>query len=166
MINEVIKTSQAEWISVLEGSQYYKSVQDIIKAANMSIRLAMFHVAYTNEDHPTKSLLDELITAEKRGVDVKVIFDQDRENDPYKSTIINKAAKEYLENNGISCKFDKPEILLHSKYLVIDSKYCVIGSHNWSAGSYFQFDDISFVVCSTEIAEQLSERFEQLWMGT
>lgn len=160
---ELVETSQVKWVSVLKGSQYYKSIPDLLKSADKFLKVAMFHIAYPKENHPTKTLLDELIKANERGVEVKVILDRDKESDPYKSTVINKNAKEYLENNGVSCKFDKEDTLLHSKYIVIDDKYCVIGSHNWSAGSYFQFDDLSFVINSDEIAIQLNERFDQLW---
>lgn len=160
---ELIETSLAEWISVLDGSEYYKSVPDIIKSANKSVKVAMFHIAYPKTDHPTKTLLDQLIEAQKKGVEVKVVLDKDREHDPYKSKVINQNAKEYLKKNGVECKFDKEDILLHSKYIIVDDKYIVIGSHNWSAGSYFQFDDLSFVICSPEISVQLSERFDKLW---
>ena len=136
----------------------------VIDANDHSIKLAMFHIALPKEKHPTKVLLDELVNAKNRGVEVKVLLDRDRETDPYKSTVINTQAKEYLEANGIECRFDKEEILLHSKYLIVDDNLCVLGSHNWSAGSYFQFDDLSLVVKSSELSQQLTNRFENLWL--
>ena len=160
---DTITTFPSDWLAVLASIDYFKHLPDIIKAANVSIKLTMFHIALPQGPHPTKILLDELINAKARGVEVKVMLDQDRETDLYKSTIINTAAKKYLEENGIQCKYDSKEVLLHSKYMIVDNNICVVGSHNWSAGSYFQFDDLSFVVSSNSLGQQLSERFEQLW---
>ncbi|HYO92481.1 MAG TPA: phospholipase D-like domain-containing protein, partial [Pyrinomonadaceae bacterium] len=69
----------------------------------------------------------------------------------------------YLEENGVSCKFDRQERLLHSKYLIIDNSLLIIGSHNWSAGSFFQFDDLSLAVRSTDLVAQQLSRFNALW---
>ena len=82
--------------------------------------------------------------------------------DPYLSTVINTAAKEYLEAEGVDCRFDQEDVLMHSKFLVLDEKVCVVGSHNWSAGSYFHFDDLSMVVASEELGAELAARFEQM----
>jgi phosphatidylserine/phosphatidylglycerophosphate/cardiolipin synthase-like enzyme len=47
--------------------------------------------------------------------------------------------------------------------VVIDGTEVIIGSHNWSAGSYFQFDDASVLVTSLNLAAEMSQRFETLW---
>jgi phosphatidylserine/phosphatidylglycerophosphate/cardiolipin synthase-like enzyme len=52
--------------------------------------------------------------------------------------------------------------LLHSKFLIVDD-LIVIGSHNWSAGFYFQFNDWSVVVISPGLTQEMSTRFNSLW---
>ncbi len=88
---------------------------------------------------------------------------RDRATDPYLSTIINSPAKAYLDAHGVACKFDGEDVLLHSKFAVIDSRVCVMGSHNWSAGSFFHYDDLSFAVEAESLAGQLIARFDSLW---
>lgn len=154
---------ETEFVGVLEGAAYYERLPEFFRAAGLSIKVAMFHIAFPGPNHPTKLLLDELIAAKARGVDVRVVLDRDRATDPYMSTIINTNAKQYLKSHGIECRWDKEDVLLHSKYVIIDNKLCILGSHNWSVGSYSQFDDMSFVVQSLEIALALITRFEQLW---
>ena len=154
---------EAEIVGVLEGTAYYERLPEFLRAASASIKVALFHAAFPGPNHPTKLLLDELIAAKSRGVDVRVVLDRDRETDPYMSTIINNKAKRYLEDHGVECRFDKEDVLLHSKYVILDEKLCILGSHNWSAGSYSEFDDLSFVVQSLEMAAALVARFEQLW---
>lgn len=155
--------AEAGFVGVLEGTAYYERLPEFIRAASASIKVAMFHAAFPGPNHPTKLLLDELIAARARGVDVRVVLDRDRATDPYMSTVINTKAKRYLEDQGVECRFDKEDVLLHSKYVVLDERLCILGSHNWSAGSYFAFDDLSFVVESPEMAAALVARFEQLW---
>lgn len=153
----------AEFVGILEGPAYYERLPEFLRAASISIKVAMFHAAFPGPNHPTKLLLDELIASTARGVDVRVVLDRDRATDPYMSTVINTSAKRYLENHGVECRFDKEDVLLHSKYVIVDEKLCVLGSHNWSAGSYSTFDDLSFVVESSGMAAALVARFELLW---
>jgi competence protein ComEA len=155
--------AEAVILGILEGTAYYERLPEFLRDSSASIKVAMFHAAFPGPNHPTKLLLDALIAAKTRGVDVKVVLDRDRETDPYMSTVINTKAKRYLEDNGVECRFDKKDVLLHSKYVILDEKLCILGSHNWSAGSYSKFDDLSFVVQSDVIAASLVARFEQLW---
>lgn len=154
---------KCSWIGILRDSQYYYWLSDAIDKAKEKIDMAMFHIAMPAENHPTRLLLDKLIAAKKRGVEVRVLLDRDREEDVYKSTIINTDALETLKAGGVDARFDTEDRLLHSKFLVLDSVTAIVGSHNWSAGSYFNYDDITMVINSKSFAEELRQRFEQLW---
>lgn len=150
-------------VGILDGNAYHEFLPGILGSAQSSIRVAMFHAALPGPQHPTRALLDALIDAHGRGVDVRVLLDSDRSTDPYLSTVINSAAKRYLEEAGVACRFDDEAHLLHSKYVVVDAEVAVVGSHNWSAGSYFRFDDVSIVVRSNSFAGELVARFDRLW---
>jgi hypothetical protein len=157
--------TDAEWIGILDGPEYYETVPELLSKATSSIDVCMFHISFPKEDHPSRQLLDTLITAQARGVSVRVLIDRDLKQDPYLSTVINTPAKKYLEENGVSCRFDEEQRLLHSKYVVIDSSVVIIGSHNWTAGSYFEFVDLSLVLSSQKLGQQLVQRFTKLWEG-
>jgi hypothetical protein len=158
--------TDAEWIGILDGPEYYEKVPELISKANSSIDVCMFHITLPKEDHPSRRLLDALITAQTRGVKVRVFVDKDAKKDPYLSTIINTPAKRYLEEHNVPCRFDEEKRLLHSKFLVIDSSVVIIGSHNWTAGSYFEFADLSLVISSQKLGQQLVQRFTKLWEGS
>jgi competence ComEA-like helix-hairpin-helix protein len=160
------KPVSAQWAGVLQGSQYYKALPDLAGEAQSSIVVCMFHISYPSEKHPTRDLLDALVAAHTRGVAVRVLMDRDRVGDPYQSTIINTPAKTFLQKRGVPCRFDREDRLLHSKYVVLDASTVVIGSHNWSAGSFFHFDDLSVVIYSAAFAAVLTERFDILWGET
>jgi phosphatidylserine/phosphatidylglycerophosphate/cardiolipin synthase-like enzyme len=94
---------------------------------------------------------------------VRVLVDQDRDEDPYRSTVINEIAVGFLRDAGVDVWRDAPATLLHSKFVLIDSDLTVIGSHNWSAGSYFQFDDMSLAIRSAATTAAQRARFDVLW---
>jgi phosphatidylserine/phosphatidylglycerophosphate/cardiolipin synthase-like enzyme len=123
----------------------------------------MFHIALPTSSHPTRRLLDALIDARRRNLSVRVLMDADRDTDPYRSTVINAGAKVYLEAAGVPVRFDPEDRLLHSKFIVIDGSVVIMGSHNWSAGSYFQFDDLSVAIHSQTVGQEQSGRFNSLW---
>jgi cardiolipin synthase len=151
------------WVGILRGSDYYYWLPSAFADAKNRIDIAMFHMAIPSEKHPTRILIEELIKAQKRGVKVSVLLDRDREEDPYKSEVININALNLLLSNNIAVKFDTEKQLLHSKLIIIDKHLAIIGSHNWSAGSYFRYDDISLVLESKSLVEELRSRFESIW---
>lgn len=154
---------EAENVGVLEGSRYYQRVQELIAAAARKLDVCLFHIALPTEDHPTAKLLAVVRDAHRRGVAVRVLVDRDRPEDAYKSTVINAPAVKYLRDAGVPVRQDAPERLLHSKFLVIDDDLALVGSHNWSAGSFFQLDDITLVIRSAQVAAAQRRRFESLW---
>lgn len=164
--NPPIIKHHCSWIGILRGSEYYYWLSDALDNAKERIEIAMFHMALPDENHPTHLLLDKLINAKNRGVEVRVLLDSDQKEDVYKSTIINQRALEILKAGGVDARFDAEDKLLHSKFLVIDSDIAVVGSHNWSAGSYFAYDDITMVINSENFVEELHQRFEKLWITT
>jgi len=159
----VSKQHAADEVHALNGSAYYEMVKESIGKAIASIDVAMFHIAFPKENHPTRAILDSLAAAKQKGAIVRVLVDRDQESDPYKSEIINRPALEYLRERGIECRSDETGRLLHSKFLVLDEERVILGSHNWSAGSYFQFDDASVLIVSKEFAATVAQRFATMW---
>lgn len=152
-----------DMIKPLINSDYYYHLQTLFSNASHTIKVCMFHIAFPSESHPTRVLLDKLIEKNQQGVEVQVLLDKDRPSDPYRSTVINQFAKDYLEENGVTVRFDPVDKLLHSKMVIIDDNYVVIGSHNWSAGSYFHVDELSLLLNSPELALKYKQRFDGLW---
>ena len=157
------ETVAAPRTALLSGKRYYYHVRDAIRVAQERVDVAMFHIALPVEDHPTRQLLDALVEARARDVRVRVLVDRDRPSDPYNSTVINAAAIAFLLDGGVTVRVDASRKLLHSKFLVIDANHTIMGSHNWSAGSYFGFDDLSVDVESSALARITRQRFQTLW---
>jgi hypothetical protein len=153
----------AEWIGELWGEDYVKALPVLLQGAKETVIVCMFHIAAASSSHPTFKLLQALVDAHQRGVTVRVLVDSDTKSDPYRSSVINAHALRFLREAGVDCRSDASPRLLHSKYLVVDRKLVILGSHNWSAGSYFEFDDLTMVVASRPLSAQLEARFENQW---
>lgn len=158
-----IANLEVDTLSVLADRDYYQALPDLLNGASTSILVCLFFMALGDEEHPTRTLLDTLIQKSSEGVVVKVLLDRDEEDDPYGSRLINASAARYLSENGVEVKTDQSDKLLHSKFLLINEDTTVIGSHNWTAGSYFSFKDVSFLIKGTAVNAYWSTRFEDLW---
>ena len=155
-----LQWKSAMWAGVLSGDAYALAVARLLKDATQTVDLCMFHIALGVE---TKALVEALIDAAARGVVVRVLVDRDRRDDPYRSTLINSRARKALEAGGVKVRQDPANVLLHSKFMVVDSALVVLGSHNWSAGSLSGYDDTSVVLQSSDLAAVLTLRFDALW---
>ena len=76
---------------VILGSQYPYVLEELISKAEKSISVMLFYISFNpnNEKSPVNKLVNLLIEAKKRGVDVKVIMDKDNDGDVYGSRTIN-----------------------------------------------------------------------------
>ncbi len=142
---------------------YHGVLLDLIGHAAESVDVCMFHIALGGPNHPTRLLVAALGEAVQRGVAVRVLVDRDRRTDPYRSTVVNRPAVEFLGSLGVPVRSDREDRLLHSKFAIFDHRWTVIGSHNWSAGSFEEFDDVSLLIDGVGIAGTQTSRFDELW---
>lgn len=103
-----------------------------------------------------KSMLDALIMAKKRGVDVKVIIDAVNAKSQYSKHHI-------MRDNGILVKTENYAGKLHSKSMIVDDKYVVIGSMNFSYSGNSKNDENLIIIKNRNIAIFYRKFFEYLW---
>ncbi|MGG5260330.1 phospholipase D-like domain-containing protein [Phycicoccus avicenniae] len=147
-------------VSVLSDGQYPLSLTNLLDSASQAIDVCMFHIAAGQR---TQTLMDALTSAVNRGVEVRVLLDRDRPKDPYNSNVVNIRARRLLQAGGVRVRQDPAHRLLHSKFVIVDLDRVVLGSHNWSSGSFAGFDDVSVILQSAEITSQLVSRFDDGW---
>jgi hypothetical protein len=146
------------------NTDYRDATLQLIHGAEERVWVAMFFMVYGNdEEYPIRSMVNALIAAQERGLDVRVLLDRDRPEDPYSSSEINAPAARALRDAGVSVRFDPPEQAIHSKVLIIDGHSVLAGSHNWTAGSIFQYEDVSFLLESPELSQEFGAWFQELW---
>ena len=149
---------------VLDDTQYLYFLIQALKTAKKKIRTIMFFMVYKDaEKYPTDKIMDAIIDAKERGVDIKVILDKDAEGEVYGSRLINKEAYNKFIEKGIDVLFDFEEKVTHSKLIIIDDDHAIVGSHNWTAGSFYAYDDKSIYIESADFSTKMSGYFDSLW---
>lgn len=118
-----------------------------------------------------KNIIQALNRAIKRGVNVEVITNGDTKKCSFASRTLGprnrlhyeKLIRNSKKTNAGTCQifeFQEPDILLHSKAMVIDEKTLLIGSFNISSESARCDDESLFIVQSDKLAKQAIEAFE------
>lgn len=99
---------------------------------------------------------NSLINAKKRGVDVKIIIDA--------TNIYAKKSKvKTLRNSNISVKVENYAGKVHSKSIIIDDKYIIAGSMNFTNSGENKNDENVLIIQDSSLARHYKGFFEYLW---
>jgi len=92
-------------------------------------------------------LVEDLISAHKRGLKVRVILDQ---TEGFTDSA-NDAAAQYLRENGVEVLRDDLATQTHAKLVVIDDDKVVVGSTNWTQPAAEEGNEASVLITSREV---------------
>ncbi len=99
-----------------------------------------------------------LVAAHKRGVDVRVITDRERLNDPKQ-----RAAVSALREAGIPIMVNRHENLMHLKQVVVDDEVNTNGSMNHTTSGNRYNDERLDVIKDHAISVKAREKFLSMW---
>ncbi|MCG2713713.1 MAG: phospholipase D-like domain-containing protein [Candidatus Omnitrophica bacterium] len=150
-------------VSPLCNREYFPAAQRGISQAKKSILLVMYLISFNKEDKNSKvfQLMDELIKAKLRGVEVKVILDY-QSGSSFSAGQSNYEAFRFLKDKGIDAYFDGAGVYTHNKAIVIDKRIVISGSHNWSNAALARSNETSFLIDSPKLARQLLDEFSRI----
>lgn len=150
--------------ALIDDSSYMFFVNKALATAKKRVYIAMFFMRFEKEGkYPTDIMMEELVRCKQRGVEIKIILDKDAEGDCYGSRIINKNAYDFFNEQGIDVTYDFEGEVTHSKVVIIDDAHVIVGSHNWTAGSFFAYDDKSLYIESPGLNRLATDRFLKNW---
>ena len=97
-----------------------------------------------------------MINAHKRGVNIKIILD---------ATTISSAKNKIklLRDNGISVKVENYAGKVHSKSIIVDDKYIIAGSMNFTNSGENYNDENVLIIEDTRLTKYYRGFFEYLW---
>ncbi|MBN1120769.1 MAG: phospholipase [Anaerolineae bacterium] len=123
---------------------------ELINSAQTSIVAAMFELDLQN-------VADALIAAHDRGVDVRIVYDDEHtEDDPQMEEIIDA---------GIPATPDERSAFMHNKFFVIDGKTVWTGSMNITINGVYRNNNNVIVIQSPALAENYTAEFEEMFNG-
>ncbi len=159
-------------VTDISGTKYFPALKEALSKAEKSIYVAMFTIESTlaRPDAKPNQLIDTLIAAKNRGVEVQVILDQNvdfvhmhpglsdgrvsrflREESQIKST----RAYRRLKDAGVKVNYDEPARYTHAKCIIIDKKIVILGSTNWTEASFDNNIETSVLINSPQLAEEI-----------
>ena len=103
-----------------------------------------------------KEFAKSLIKAKNRGVDVKIILDSTNTRPP--------SQIDYLRAAKIPVKTENYAGKLHSKSMIVDDKYVIIGSMNFSRSGEDFNDENLLIIEDSELAKFYKNFFNYLWV--
>lgn len=159
-ISRFIFALPAEDVEVANNSEYFPKVNELLKNAKKSIYVVMYS-AYYYDNHPnsfSNMLLKDLADAKRRGVEVKVILEQEESKTggllggkkihPEQHERVLK----FLKQNNVPYILDSKDVTTHSKLIIVDEIYTVVGSTNWSYSALAKNNETAVIVKSKEVA--------------
>ena len=111
-----------------------------IRMAGKSLKIALF--TFT---HP--ALVEEVINAHIRGIEVSVVIDM------HSGLGASKDAIEKLKKAGVKISMSRGVQLLHHKFILIDDHTLLSGSANWTKSAFYKNSDC-FIILHNMTADQ------------
>ncbi len=149
----------------LPGSvTYARVVLNLLHSATQSVHVAMYRMTYYPgyAESLSNQLMDALIRAAARGLDVKVLID-DCAFYP-DSADANLAAAIRLAQHGIEVRLDAAEVTTHAKLIIVDGRSTVLGSTNWNYYALERNCETAIAFLNIpEVAHPFERFFNQLW---
>ncbi|HIE34005.1 MAG TPA: hypothetical protein EYP86_02565 [Candidatus Altiarchaeales archaeon] len=146
----------SDYIIPVSDRGYFPRVHEILQKADKSIHIIAFELKYYTKYPKSKEniLIQDLIEAHKRGVDVKIIVDEySDENNAYS----------YLKENGIEIKYDSQKVTTHAKLIIVDNRIVVLGSTNFSYYGLEKNNEVDVIIYAKHIADYFEAYFQNLW---
>ncbi|MFM8551797.1 MAG: phospholipase D-like domain-containing protein [Nitrospiraceae bacterium] len=103
-------------------------------------------------------IVQALVTAKKRGVDVRVISDREKLKDPKQ-----RSALETLRLAGIPIKVNRHDGLMHLKQAVIDDEVSTSGSMNQTTSGHRYNDERLDVIHDPAATGKARDKFLSMW---
>lgn len=127
----------------------FSEIIPLIKSAKKYIYMPAFFITY-------KSMEEALTEAHLKGVEVKIISDATNAHTKY---TIHKN----LRKAGIKVKTENYAGKMHSKTIIVDDKYTIIGSMNFTRSGNSKNDENMLLIENSEIAKFMRSTFMYLW---
>lgn len=124
-------------------------IAEVLATAKQYVYVAVYSLT-------SDSLADALIELKDRGVEVKVVIEEQQAN-------VRGSEYNRLRSAGLDVRVDGNSGLMHHKFVVIDDRVVITGSYNWSMAAENENDENLVVIHGEEVAKLYRDEFERVW---
>lgn len=140
---------QQESVYFSPGEECLQAIINNIRGAKNNIRICLFTIS-------DNRISDELISKHRRGVNVKIISDNDKMYD--KGSDI-----EQLHRAGIPIRLDVTDKHMHHKFALFDNHITLTGSYNWTRSAERYNHENVLITDSYKVLREFEKEFDSLW---
>ena len=147
----------------ISDREYEQAVIELIDNAKESVVVGMYHIStQLKTNNPVKLLLNDLVEAQERGVQVRVYLNTKFPDVSYEE-LIGKDEFKMLEDAGCEVYFIPPGRKLHDKVVIVDSRYVVEASMNWSIIALRNNFESATLIDSPGLAKEKIARLDKIY---
>jgi cardiolipin hydrolase len=124
-------------------------IRSFLAMAKSTVDICVFTIT---DDRLTSAVLE----AHARGVEIRIITDNDKAAD------LGSDADRFLEA-GIQLRVDRTPYHMHHKFAIVDRSLLLNGSYNWTRGAAESNEENFIITDDKKLVSAFSEAFEKLW---
>ena len=150
-------------VSDISDREYEQAVIELIDNAKKSVVIGMYYISTQLEaNNPVKLLLNDLVEAEKRGAQVRIYLNTKFPDVSYEK-LVGEDEFKMLKEAGCELYFIPPGRKLHDKVVIVDRRYVVEGSMNWSIIGLRNNFESATLIDSPGLAKEKIARLERVY---
>jgi mitochondrial cardiolipin hydrolase len=131
------------------GDSCRNSITGLLKRTRQSVDICVFTIT-------DNRISDSIIETRDRGVEVRIISDNDKSEDVGSDI-------ERFERAGIKVAIDKTRHHMHHKFAVFDRRITLTGSYNWTRSAAEYNEENILITHDSRIAGRFQKEFNRLW---
>ena len=135
-------------VAFAPGDDCRRLVREMLQGARKAIDVCVFTIT---DDRISRTLID----ASRRGVRVRVITDDDKQDDAGSDA-------DGLRRAGVSVRTDRTSDHMHHKFAVVDGTWLVNGSFNWTRSAGHNHENVH-VTNAKGVVDLYQAEFGRLW---
>lgn len=149
----VLAAARASAAQVEAGFSPDGGAERIVEIAIGAARTEILVAAYS---FTSKPIAGALVSAQRRGVAVRVVLDASQAREHYN-------AATFLAHAGVPVRIDHQHAIMHNKYLVIDGRFVETGSFNYTTAAARHNAENAIIVDDERLAHQFAEDWSNHW---
>lgn len=142
-------------VTDISDRAYRPAVMQLLDHAKRSIVISMYAVSIGSQcNNALQSMVDRLFAARKRGVSVTLYLNNCfRSSERSSGNLVENPLLDKLRAAGCTVILLPSNRKLHDKLIIVDSKYIIEGSTNWSLAALFHNFESATLTRSPDLAE-------------
>ncbi|MGH8079543.1 MAG: phospholipase D-like domain-containing protein [Lysobacter sp.] len=131
------------------GDACLRKLRELCRAAKRSVAICVYTIS---DDR----LAEEIIACHRRGIEVRVISDNDKKFDEGSDVL-------RLSELGVPVRIDDSPFHMHHKFALFDGRVLANGSFNWTRSATTSNEENLVVTDDANLVRCFAGQFEELW---